>query len=215
MLKWTIIFFSLFQFIASKTIIIKAHPKNFEDNEIKEFKNNPPSHTEHAKMARWLVHNSEWMSIRSISTIPSIAGFPMVNVKAMADSEKEAKSTGIIYFYLTMLDDTAKDLSKNNKLTVLFSMDQSLYCTNKNIDPMEPTCARVMITGKVLKVQKSSKEHDFATKAMISHHPASVNWNEEHNFFLCKIKIAQIMVIDYYGGVKYVKVEDYYKADVE
>jgi hypothetical protein len=66
----------------------------------------------------------------------------MVNVISMADSAKDEKSTGKIFFYLTMLDFTAQDLSKNNRLTALFSMDQSLTCSRDHVDPMEPTCAR-------------------------------------------------------------------------
>lgn len=139
----------------------------------------------------------------------------MVNVIAMADSEKGAKSTGEIYFYLVMLDFTAQDLSKNNKMTVLFSLDQSLYCTKRNVDPMEPTCARIMMSGEALKVLKDAPEYDFAVKAMTSHHPASENWINAHDFFLCKMNISQIVVLDWYGGPHYVSVDDYYKASLD
>ncbi|KAG5683334.1 hypothetical protein PVAND_012620 [Polypedilum vanderplanki] len=187
-----------------------------EDNEvISKEKNDPPPHTDYAKMARWLVHNSEWMSMGTISTLPSITGFPMVNVIAMADSEKGAKSTGVIYFYLVMLDFTAQDLSKKNQLTALFSMDQSLYCTKKNIDPMEPTCARIMISGEALRVEKGTSDYDFGAKAMASHHPASAHWIDAHDFFLCKMNISQIVVLDWYGGPHYVSLDDYFKANID
>lgn len=100
----------------------------------------------------------------------------MVNVIAMADSAKGEKSTGNIYYYLTMLDFTAQDLSKVNKLTTLFSMDQTLYCSKQNIDPMEPTCARVMISGNMEKIPKETEEYEFAYKAMVSRHPSSTTW---------------------------------------
>jgi len=51
----------------------------------------PPPHTDYAKMVRWLVHNVEWTAMGTISTLPSISGFPMVNVIAFADSEKKRK----------------------------------------------------------------------------------------------------------------------------
>jgi Pyridoxamine 5'-phosphate oxidase len=38
----------------------------------------PPPHTDYAKMARWLVHNTEWTAMGTISTLPAINGFPMV-----------------------------------------------------------------------------------------------------------------------------------------
>ena len=36
-----------------------------------------------------------------------------------------------------------------------------------------------------------------------------------HNFFLCKLAIEQIVVLDYYGGPHYVTYEDYMKADLD
>lgn len=195
------------------------HPKvfvvNIDDFDDNELSNDPPPHTDYAKMARWLVHNVEWTAMGTISTLPSIAGFPMVNVIAMADSEKGAKSTGNIYFYLTMLDFTAQDLSKKNQLTALFTMDQNLYCTKRNVDPMEPVCARAMISGEALRVAKGTKEFDFATNAMVSHHPASVNWLNTHDFFLCKLNISSVCILDWYGGPHFVSTDEYFKAEID
>lgn len=212
MLKFLLIIFQVISVIQPKVYIIKT--VEIEENFLDSVPD-PPPHTNYAQMARWLVHNMEWTAMGTISTLPNIAGFPMVNVIAMADSEKGAKSTGNIYFYLTMLDFTAQDLSKNNQLTTLFSMDQNLLCSKQNIDPMEPTCARVMFSGEALRVAKDSAEFDFATKAMVSHHPASVNWLDTHNFFLCKLNISLITVLDFYGGPHFVNIDDYFKVELE
>lgn len=91
----------------------------------------------------------------TISTSKPINGFPMVNIQSVADSAKDEPSTGSIYFYLTDLDFTGQDLTKNNKLTAMFTNDQDLECSNKGIDPMEPTCARIMISGSAVKVISS------------------------------------------------------------
>lgn len=210
-----LIFSALFiPLIASKMLVLNVYDEEEEQtNEV--VSNDPPPHTDYAKMARWLVHNSEWMSTATISSLPSIKGFPMVNVIAMADSDKGAKSTGVIYFYLVMLDFTAQDLSKDNKMTVLFSLDQSLYCTNRKIDPMEPTCARIMISGEALRVEKDTEEYTFAANAMVSHHPATAHWIDAHDFFLCKMNITQICVLDWYGGPHFVTVDDYYKTTLD
>lgn len=88
----------------------------------------------------------------TISVLKEIENFPNVHVMAIADSPKDGKSTGVIYFYLADISTTAEDLRKMNKLTILLSNDQDLACTNRDIDPMEPTCARVMISGKVVEV---------------------------------------------------------------
>lgn len=207
MLKLIIILGSLVSLLNSKLVF------NDDENSIELI--DPPPHTEYAKMARWLVHNSEWTAMGTISTLPLLNGFPMVNVIAMADSAKSEKSTGNIYFYLTMLDFTAQDLSKNNRLTTLFTMEESLYCSKRSIDPMEPTCARVMISGQALQVPVDSEEFKFATAAMVSHHPASINWLNTHDFFLCKLNISSICTLDWYGGPHYVTVEDYFKAKID
>lgn len=204
--------FAMIPFIASKMLVLNVYDDD-ENNEA--LSNDPPPHTDYAKMARWLVHNSEWMATGTISTLPQIQGFPMVNVIAMADSDKNAKSTGVIYFYLVMLDFTAQDLSKNNQMTALFSQDQSLYCTNHGVDPMEPTCARIMMSGEALRVQKGTDEYDFANKAMVSHHPATAHWIDAHDFFLCKMNISQIVVLDWYGGPHFVSIDDYYKVSLD
>lgn len=174
----------------------------------------PPPHTEYAKMARYLVHKAEWVSMGSLSTVEAIKGFPMVNIISVADSARGEKSTGVLYFFLTMLDYTAQDLHKDDRLTVMLTLDQDKYCTNNGIDPMEPTCARIMISGRADKLENGTVEYDFGSKAMFSRHPAAEKWikTDGHNFFLCKLNITQIAVLDFYGGPHYVTVEEYMAA---
>lgn len=209
MLKLAVVLSLMLPLIHPKVLVVKI---DIDTNDLGLSEPDPPAHTDYAKMARWLVHNVEWTAMGTISSYPALTGFPMVNVIAIADSEKGAKSTGNIYFYLTMLDFTAQDLSKNNKLTTLFSMDQTLYCSDRKIDPMEPICARVMMSGEALRVEKESEEFKFATKAMLSHHPASATWLDTHSFFLCKLNISSICVLDWYGGPHFVSIDDYYKT---
>lgn len=158
----------------------------------------------------------------TMSSLKSINGFPMVNVISVADSARNEPSTGHIYFYLTNLDYTGQDLMKNNKLTVLFSNDQDLACSKNNVDPMEPTCARIMISGSAVEVisiffnlseiadnqgcfpicyipqlDVKSEEFQFANRSFISRHPAATHWIATHNFYLCKLDILQIVVLDW------------------
>lgn len=112
-----------------------------------------PPHEDYPRMARYVVHTSNWTSMGSLSTLENIKGFPMVNVISIADSPLNEPSTGRIYFFLTMLDFTAQDVSRDNRVTLMFSLDQDGSCSKNGIDPMEPTCARVMISGSVTKVK--------------------------------------------------------------
>lgn len=172
-----------------------------------------PSHNDHAGMARYLVHKSNWTSMGTIST--AFKGYPMVNVKSIADSALGEKSTGNIYFMLTNLDFTGKDLMVNNKLTALFSEDQDLSCTMNNIDTMEPTCARAIFIGTVRKLKNNTDEFNQANEAFISRHPAAKVWRGMHDFYFCKFDIEKIAIIDYYGGANYVTAEDYYNANYD
>lgn len=110
----------------------------------------PPPHTEYAEMARYLVHRSDWTAMGTNSL--KFPGFPMVNIISIADSPKNEKSTGNIYFYLTDLDFTGQDLKEDNKVTIMLTQDQDQSCKKNNLDAMEPTCARIMIAGSIKKV---------------------------------------------------------------
>lgn len=174
-----------------------------------------PPHREYAKMARYLVHKSNWTAMGTISSLSTIHGFPMVNVMSIADSALNAPSTGHIYFLLTDLDFTAKDLAINNQLTALFTEDQDLSCTSNGIDTMEPTCARVIFTGKFERITSNSSAYDLANVAYSSRHPASIQWRRAHKFYFGEMKIEQIALLDFYGGAQYIPIDEYFNANYD
>lgn len=177
--------------------------------------NNRPPYNDYAKIARYLVHKSNWTSMGTISTEPTLHSYPMVNVISTADSALNAPSTGRIYFMLTDLDFTGRDLAVNNKLTALFTEDQDLSCTTNHTDTMEPICARVIFVGRMIKLQSTADEYKFADAAYTNRHPASINWRKIHSFYLCKFDIEYIVVLDFYGGPHYVNIDDYYNANYD
>lgn len=174
-----------------------------------------PPYNEYAKIARYVVHKSNWTSMGTISTEPRLLNFPMVNVISVADSALNAPSTGHIYFMLTDLDFTGRDLAVNNKLTALFTEDQDLSCTTNHTDTMEPICARVIFVGRMQKLLANTDEYKFADQAFTDRHPASINWRHTHSFYLCKFDIEHIAVLDFYGGPHYVSITDYYNANYD
>lgn len=176
-----------------------------------------PLYKEYAKIARYLVHRSNWTAMGTISTLSQIKGYPMVNVKSVADSALNAKSTGHIYLMLTDLDLTARDLNVNNKVTALFTENQDLTCTLNNIDPIDPICARAIFVGKIRKLEKNSKEFDDASEWFLSRHPAARDWyvNGLHGFYFCELDIEYITVVSFYGGAETVSVEDYFNANYD
>uniref|UniRef100_A0A7G3AV78 Putative pyridoxamine 5'-phosphate oxidase n=1 Tax=Lutzomyia longipalpis TaxID=7200 RepID=A0A7G3AV78_LUTLO len=196
--------------------LIDAKFSSDEDNSIDALSDLfVPPYKHYAAMARFLVHELDWTSMGTISTLDNIRGFPMVNVISVADSARGEKSTGRIFFYLAGLDFTLIDLKSSNRLTALFTMEQSRNCSGRNEDAMEPTCARVMFSGSARKLEKDDKSYAFAENAMFSRHPAAKKWITVHDFYLCELNITQICVLDYYGGPHFVSTEEYFKADPE
>lgn len=174
-------------------VLFMCH-KELQSHQIVSVASDEPPYTEYAKMARYIIHKvgewiqfkssklpkltqsprpfTDWTAMGTLSTEKALLGYPMVNVIATADSPKGDNSTGIIFFLLTDLDFTGQDLKVQNKLTAFFSMEQYKQCS----DPMEPTCARVMISGRMVKLDEGSPEYSFGNRSMFSRHPNAANW---------------------------------------
>lgn len=173
-----------------------------------KYRQDPPDHTKIIPMARYVLHSADWASLATISILPAIEGFPFSNVKSIVDGSL-ANSTGVPYFYMSPLDFSARDLSKNSRATVLVSLEETRYCEKQKIDPEDPRCTRLMLSGKMKKVKEHTPEYDFAKAALFERHPSMADFPPDHNWFVAKLKIAQIAMIDWFGGAKYIAVRDY------
>lgn len=74
-------------------------------------------------------------------------------------------------------------------------------------------CARIMLSGKLVRVQNNTEEYDFAYNSLAERHPIMKTWPKDHNFFLAKLKIANIAVLDWFGGPHYVPIDEYYRTN--
>ncbi|CAB1327679.1 unnamed protein product [Coregonus sp. 'balchen'] len=73
----------------------------------------------------------------------------------------------------------------------------------------------MFLTSMEISVQDlkiNGTEATFAKKALFSRHPEMVDWPTDHNWFFAKMNITKVWVLDYFGGVKTVTPEDYFKA---
>ncbi|XP_076754353.1 cellular Repressor of E1A-stimulated Genes [Xylocopa sonorina] len=168
----------------------------------------PPPIDQAALMARYIVNQGDWVPVATISTRKDVESFPIATLVSYADGLL-GNGSGIPYLYLTPLDFTAQDLAKDNRASLLFSLAQGEYCKNKRWDPMDPRCARVILTGKVKPLKNESSEYVIASKAFFQRHPGLVNMPPDHRFYFAKLKIISIVVLDTFGGPKYVSVKDY------
>ncbi|MPC45175.1 Protein CREG1 [Portunus trituberculatus] len=125
------------------------------------------------------------------------------------------KSSGTPYAYITRLDLCGKDLLTDDRASLAVSEAQSDYCKKVDLDPEDPRCARVLLSGTVEEVKNGTSEAEFAKEALFSRHPVMKTWPQKnHNWIFVKMNIKNIYVFDYFGGVRNVAVEDYYNAEL-
>ena len=72
------------------------------------------------------------------------------------------------------------------------SLAQGTYCNRKQLDPEDPRCAHIILTGHVTKVEANSTEEAFARDALFKRHPDMPGWptgkkNEKKRFQSCRI----------------------------
>ncbi|XP_012216630.1 protein CREG1 [Linepithema humile] len=167
-----------------------------------------------ALLARNVVNQADWAAVATISTRRDIETFPVANLVSIGDGPV-GNGTGIPYMYLTPLDFTAQDVAKDHRATLLVSLAQGSYCKDKELDPMDPRCARVMLSGKIKAVKNTTAEHEVAKKLFFNRHPKLENMPKDHDFFIAKLKIVSIALLHTFGGPKYISVHDYFNPTQE
>uniref|UniRef100_A0A8C3G8N4 Cellular repressor of E1A-stimulated genes 2 n=1 Tax=Cyclopterus lumpus TaxID=8103 RepID=A0A8C3G8N4_CYCLU len=168
----------------------------------------PPPHQETARTARYIAHYSDWGHLATISTQDQIKGLPFGNIFSVSDGALD-NSTGVIYFYVTPMDNTVSDLKSNPYASLTFSEAEGEFC-KMVYDPEDPRCARLSLTGKMVEV--APEELGFAKEAMFSRHPVMAKWPVGHKWFFMKLELIQVWLQDWIGGVSLIPLEDYFKA---
>ncbi|XP_037077728.1 protein CREG1-like [Pollicipes pollicipes] len=172
----------------------------------------PPPHEQVAAMARYVVHVSDWTAMATISSREPTRGMPFANVFSVADGTRY-RSTGVPYLYLTDMEISVKDLRVNNNASLTMSLAQTTFCQQHDYDPEDPLCAHVILSGRVLQVDPDEPEYTFARDALFARHPEMPDWPVGHNWFVAKLDIMDIIVLDFFGGAKTVNTVDYFAAD--
>jgi len=166
-----------------------------------------PPFAEKAKMARYIVHNSNWGVLTTFCTHNK--GYPWGEVVSVTDG-LENNSTGIPLIYISVLDVAAKDLDINPMASFTFSEAEGEWCRQHSVDPEDPRCTRVHLFGKIVKLNE--KEIPAARKAMFTKHPVMTKWPKSHHFFFAKIELQKVEVLDFFGPLSDVSIDEYLKA---
>ena len=79
-------------------------------------------------------------------------------------------------------------------------------------DPENPPCARLVLTGTVVKPDAQSDEAKRAMAALLVRHPSFANYPSGHGFYVAKLLISAAWEIDMFGGAAIISPADYFKA---
>lgn len=172
-----------------------------------------PGFWKKAKSARFVTHISDWGSLATIATHEPIKGYPFAKVFSISDGIPGRTSTGTPYLYMTAMDVSAQDVAEDPRVTLSLSEAQSDICVKEEEDPQSPICAKVMITGQIVKIT-DQKEADLARSLLFPRHPAMASWPAGHGWFFARLEPKQIQLLDFYGGITTLTPEEYYQADL-
>ncbi|XP_069744637.1 protein CREG1 [Narcine bancroftii] len=171
-----------------------------------------PPHEEVARVARFVVNRCDWAMIATISTHPPVVGRPFANVLSVSDGPR-SRGSGIPYLYLTPLDISVQDVKINPEISLAMTLAETDFCRRNGFDAQSPLCCRVILCGTIMMVNKT--EVDIAKKALFERHPEMASWPRDHGWYFAKLNITDIWVLDYFGGLKTVTPEEYYKVKPE
>ncbi|KAI9919581.1 hypothetical protein PsorP6_017671 [Peronosclerospora sorghi] len=133
-------------------------------------------------------------------------------------------ATGTVFFYLSDNDFTAffqvytqvnsrtcvaMDLHANPNATLALSQAQRgpNACF---MDPEDPTCWRLSLTGKVMPV--GNDQRTYAQSVVFSKHPQMKHWPKKHGFRFYVLQIEHILFLDFYGPAHQIPISEYYKV---
>lgn len=72
--------------------------------------------------------------------------------------------------------------------------------------------AQLTVLGSLAPVPPS--EASYAVDLLASRHPAIKSWPANHGFKPYELTIQSLNLLDFYGGMKHVQVDDYFSADL-
>eukprot|EP00466_Bigelowiella_natans_P009724 jgi/Bigna1/54718/estExt_Genewise1Plus.C_410023 len=179
-----------------------------------------PDPTDKPATARWMAHNIVWGVLGTISTRSegTRVGDSFGNPYSFADVK------GVPYFYASDMDASMIDLnlsSGSGKRASLALSEASLGSAIKACDiaspplgdPENPPCARLVLSGVMSKVKANTSEESVAKAALFSVHPSFKLYPPSHEFFVARMDIDSIWLIDAYGGAAYITPTDYFYAN--
>lgn len=181
----------------------------------------PPPYKEHAATARWMAHTLVWgvLSTTSTRSEATKVGDAFGNPNSFADVN------GTPYLYVSDDDASMIDVfvAKTANPRVSLALSEASLLGTKLArpdctigvglgDPENPPCARLVLSGKLVRVAANSTEEKEANNALFTKHPSFTKYPKDHAFFTAKLELDGVWLIDFYGGAAIIKPTDYFAA---
>lgn len=190
------------------------------DSNIWKAKESPPLPIFKAKTARWMVKSLTYGFMTTISTRSrgTLVGTAFANPYALADID------GVVYMYTSALEASMIDIFVGNATDKPYprgslALSEASYpgkplstCTIGGPlgDPEDPLCARLVLSGNISKVVNGSDEETKAKEALFTRHPSFQKYPSDHHFFVAKLNIDGIWIVDIFGSAAIVDPSKYF-----
>ena len=203
---------------SNNTKISQAH----ESPPLPIFKDSPPLPIFKAKTARWMVRSLTYGFMTTISTRSrgTRVGTAFANPYAFADIG------GVVYMYTSELEASMVDIFVGNATEPYprgsLALSEASY-PGKPLatckiggslgDPEDPLCARLVLSGNISKVVSGSDEEVRAKQALFARHPSFQKYPADHHFFVAKLNIDGIWIVDIFGSAAIVDPSKYFNEE--
>lgn len=201
----------------------RAHIPAIADSAVEAPPQRPLSRDSHIKTARMMAKTLTWgfLSTTSTDNVGRKVGDAFGNPYSFADVG------GQPYLFASDLDSSMKDLFKAAGASTRASIALSeasqpgkksfLWKQKCQIgtvlgDPENPPCARLVLSGNATKLANGTAEEKAAKAALVARHPAFANLTPD--FYVAKLNLEGIWLIDMFGGAQIIAPSDYLAADV-
>jgi len=177
--------------------------------------------------ARWMAAALGWGFLVTTSSRSDGAqiGESFGNPYSFADA-----AAGVPYFFASDLDASMIDAFHGNATTKpdpkvsLALSEASLGGTSDTqkqceigsgflSDPENPPCARLVLSGTIKKLAVGDDEEKKGRAALYAKHPSFASYPPGHDFYVAKMEVEKVWLIDQFGGAAIISPKDYFAAD--
>jgi len=135
-------------------------------------------------------------------------GVAFGNVASVANYTLSGKA-GIPFLYTSPMDTSMQDIARNSNCSLTFSAQANGYCTPIDVDPEDPLCLRLTLSGVL--TNHAANASPELVKHLFAVHPEFASWPKNHDWQVWYLDIGNIWLIDMFGGATNISPEAYWR----